>query len=233
MIPDDRPVLGKDLEVVRQQLGLLSSDMCFLLGVSMTRWMHICRRDADLPLNDPTMALLIRILDAHPELSILPTFPEPAEMLELLNKVQQVDGKKAFPVMLGSDASAGYRWLQNGGKQGPAVSRLMLCLKLALQAKAPENRGEVLDNWRDVVNKEAVTRGSWREKVKQEAIESGYLPKEVGNEANPNNSLDIFKSGKWDTRDFVDMKKFKSQKTVGSTLPKPKKGARKKEPKPA
>ena len=160
MIPDDRPVLGKDLDVVRQQLGLLASDACWLFGLSMTRWMHIVRRDADLPLNDPTMALLVRFLDANPELSILPKFPEPPEMLELLNKVQQVDGKKAFPVMLGSDASAGYRWLQSGGKQGPAVSRLMLCLKLALQAKAPENRAEVIDNWRDVVKKEELRQAA-------------------------------------------------------------------------
>jgi hypothetical protein len=205
MIPDDRPVLGKDLDVVRQQLGLLASDACWLFGLSMTRWMHIVRRDADLPLNDPTMALLVRFLDANPELSILPKFPEPPEMLELLNKVQQVDGKKAFPVMLGSDASAGYRWLQSGGKQGPAVSRLMLCLKLALQAKAPENRAEVIDNWRDVVKKEAITR----------------------------DSLDVFQTGKWNTKAFMAKKEELRQAADSSESPKPKKGARKKEAKPA
>ena len=208
MIPDDRPVLGKDLDAVRQQYGLLTADACWLFGISISRWTHLVRRDADLPLNDPTMALLVHFMDSHPELSILPKFPEPHEMLELLNKVQQVDGKKAFPVMLGSDASAGYRWFQSGGKQGPAVSRLMLCLKLALQAKAPENRAEVIDSWREVVKKEAITR----------------------------DSLDVFQTGKWNTKAFMAKKEELRQAADASDSkesPKPKKGARKKEAKSA
>lgn len=157
MIPNDRPVLGKDLDTVRQQFGILTSDACWLFGLSMTRWMHIVRRDAELPVTDPTLALLVRLLDQHPELSVIPKFPDADEMFELVSKIQETNQRK-FAVLFGSEASAAYRWLKAGGRQSPAVSRLMFFLKLGLMAKPSEKRGEMLDEWQETVRQEAISR---------------------------------------------------------------------------
>lgn len=187
MIPHDRPVIGKDLDAVRQQFGILASDACWLFGLSMTRWTHVVRRDAEKPVTDPSLALLVRFLDQHPELSVIPKFPQAEEMYELISKVQETNQRK-FAVLFGSEASAAYRWLKAGGKQSPAVNRLMFFLKLGLMAKPQEKRGEMLDEWQETVKMEAINRdvkdvfasGKWNPKgvaEKSADTQTAYVPK--------------------------------------------------------
>ena len=66
MIPTDRPVLGRDLETVRQGFGLATQDIIWVLGMSITRWMQIVRQAPDAPVKDPALALLVRFLAQHP-----------------------------------------------------------------------------------------------------------------------------------------------------------------------
>ena len=162
MIPNTRPVLGKDLDVVRQQCGLLTSDACWLFGLSMTRWMQIVRQGPELPVKDPTLALLVRFLDEHPDALFMPKFPSVDEVYGLIESTQ-ADKKglaQRFSVLLGSEGSAANRWRRGtGSRQSPAVLRLMLCIKSAMLARQPESRAELLDKWRQTVDLEGKARG--------------------------------------------------------------------------
>jgi hypothetical protein len=172
MIPTNRPVLGKDLDAIAQQFGMLVSDACWLFGMSITKWMQVVRKAPEVPLRDPTLALLVRFLDAHPELNVIPQFPSAAEMFALVNKVQEVDQKR-FSVMFGSEASATYRWLKPGSRMSPAVGRLMYYMKMAMLAASPEKRSQMLESWRETVQLEGTARGvadifksgAWRAKA--------------------------------------------------------------------
>lgn len=162
MIPYTRPVLGKDLDTVRQQCGLLTADACWLFGLSMTRWMQIVRQGPELPVKDPTLALLVRFLDEHPEALFMPKFPSVDEVYGLVESTQ-IDKKglaQRFSVFLGSEGSATNRWRRGAGsRQSPAVLRLMLCLKSAMLARQPESRAELLEGWRKTVDLEGKARG--------------------------------------------------------------------------
>lgn len=158
MIPTNRPVLGKDLDSIAQQFGMLVADACWLFGMSITKWMQVVRQNPEVPLKDPTLALLVRFLADHPELSVIPKFPSAEEMYALLNKVQPVDQKR-FSALFGSEASATYRWLKPGSRMTPAVGRLMFYMKMAMLAASPDKRGEMLENWRETVKLEAQARG--------------------------------------------------------------------------
>lgn len=195
MIPSTRPVLGKDLDAVRQQYGLLTSDACWLFGLSITRWMQIVRQAAELPVKDPTLALLVRFLDQHPELSVIPKFPSVAEMYDMVKGIQDTDQKR-FSIMFGSEASATYRWLKAGSRQSPAVNRLMHYLKSALLSRQPEKRAELLEGWRETVSKEAMARG---------------VP-------------DVFKSGQWNPKGVAEESAKLAAAIPESSKPTPKKG---------
>lgn len=158
MIPTSRPVLGKDLDSVRHQFGLLTGDACYLFGLSITRWMQIVRRAPDEPVKDPSLALMVRFLDQHPELSVMPKFPGVAEMFEMLKGIQAIDQKR-FSVLFGSEASATYRWLKAGSRQSPAVNRLMLYLRTSLMARPAEERADLLEDWMKTVQQEGQARG--------------------------------------------------------------------------
>jgi hypothetical protein len=67
MIPSNRPVLGRDLDAVRQEFGLLTNDIIWVLSMSITRWMQVVRQAPDEPVKDPTLALLVRFLAQHPD----------------------------------------------------------------------------------------------------------------------------------------------------------------------
>ena len=157
-IPTDRPVLGRDLEAVRQQFALLTSDACWVFGMSITRWTQVVRQQADEPVSEPKLALLVRYLAEHPELQPIPVFPSPSEMYELLKGVGDVDAK-TFGVLWGAEASAGYRWLREDSGIVPGVSRLMHYVRQELMAAAPEDRPRIMAGWRRTVNTEATARG--------------------------------------------------------------------------
>lgn len=158
MIPTNRPVLGKDLDSLRQTLGILTNEACFVFGMSITKWTELKGAGADEPLSDPTLALLIRLLDMNPELPVLPKYPSPQEMFDLINDIQQTE-QKPFALLFGSEGSATYRWLQDGARVSPAVARLMYYLRLTLLNAPPSKREKLLKQWRDVVSKEGSARG--------------------------------------------------------------------------
>jgi hypothetical protein len=159
MIPSDRPVVGRDLDTIRQQHSLLTADACWLFGISITKWTQVVRQAPDVPVADPTLALLVRFLDEHPELAVIPKFPSPDEMMTLVNDAQETD-KRRFSVLFGSQFSAAYRWSgEQAGRPSGTVSRLMHWMQLELLRRQPAERSRLLEEWSKTVAQEGITRG--------------------------------------------------------------------------
>lgn len=157
-IPTTRPVIGRDLDEIKQTFGLSTADACWLFGLSITKWTQVARQSTDTPVKDPTLALLCRFLDQHPELSVMPKLPDATEMFDLINKVAQTDQKR-FSILFGSEASAAYRWRKNGARQSPTLLRLMYYMKMALQTRNKASKEELLTDWAKTVEQEGSARG--------------------------------------------------------------------------
>ena len=175
MIPDNRPVLGRDLDAVRQEFGLLTNDIIWVLSMSITRWTQIVRQAPDEPVKDPTLALLVRFLAQHPELAVVPKQPSAAELFALMNEAADVEPKR-FATYLGAESSAAYRWMKSDARPSSTVTRLMHFMKTALLMQDNAGRTQMLEDWRKTVEQEAKARGV----------------------------DDVFKSGRWSTTPIVD-----------------------------
>lgn len=160
MIPTTRPVIGRDLEEIKQLLGLSAGDTCFLLGLSITKWTSLVRTSPDEPVKDPTLALLVRFLDRYPEMSIMPTYPTATEMFDMFKALVPNMDQRRFSVLFGAERAACSRWLRTGGARiSPDLARLMLYLRNQLAALPEEERLEALREWADVVQIEGQARG--------------------------------------------------------------------------
>lgn len=158
MIPTNRAVLGRDLDDVKMQFGLSTADACWLFGMSITKWTQIVRKAVDEPVTDPTLALLVRYLDQHPELSVIPKLPDGEEMFELINTIIPTDQKK-FSILMGSEASAAYRWRRVGSRQSPTLLRLMFYMKMSLLGRTDSERLQLISEWQKTVELEGRARG--------------------------------------------------------------------------
>lgn len=142
VIPKNRPVLGKDLDTLSQLYGLSTTDALYLFGVSITKWMHAVRRDAELPLADTSLALFARFLDDHPEIYFMPQFPSPPEVYERIKSYQNDDEQlppRHFSLIMGAESTASNRWLNGTSGHSPSVSRLLWSLDEALKRNAGES----------------------------------------------------------------------------------------------
>ena len=175
MIPSNRPVLGRDLDAVRQEFGLLTNDIIWVLSMSITRWMQIVRQAPDEPVKDPTLALLVRFLSQHPELAVIPKQPSAADMFELMNEVTDIEPKR-FATYFGAETSAAYRWMKPDARPSSTALRLMHFMKMALLMQDTAGRTQMLEDWRKTVDQEAKARG-------------------VDN---------VFKTGRWSTTTIID-----------------------------
>ena len=158
MIPTDRPVLGKDLDAVRQEFGLMMADAIWLYGLSPNKWSQLVRMHPDEPIADPTLALLVRFLDQHPDLPIIPRWPSPRETFDRLNAAQKLT-QGDFSLMMGFERSATTRWFKpRGARPSATLSRLMFCFKTQLLAMREEERGQLIDDGRATAKLEAKKR---------------------------------------------------------------------------
>ncbi len=127
MIPKDRPVTGHDLEDLREKLALSVTDLCWLFGLSMPNWGKIKKAGPE-PVKDPAVALLARFLDSYPEACPIPRPPEPGDVAERLPELS----RKTLGIALGREASAGYRWVVQGGRTSPILNRLLLMVLMLI-----------------------------------------------------------------------------------------------------
>lgn len=191
MIPSNRPVLGRDLDAVRQAFGLLTNDIIWVLSMSITRWMQIVRQAPDEPVKDATLALLVRFLSQHPELAVVPKQPNASDMFALMNEVADVEPKR-FATYFGAETSAAYRWMKPDARPSSTALRLMHFMKMAMLMQDTAGRSQMLESWRKTVDQEAKARG----------ID------------------DVFKSGRWSTTTIIDNGAPRSELAPASGSPK-------------
>lgn len=158
MIPTTRPVIGRDLDELKQLFGLSSPDTCYLLGISISKWSDLIGKGADKPIDDPTLALLVRILDLRPDLITLPTYPDVQDMFDLFKRVNPSIDQKRFSILMGGEASSGHRWLKTRPRMTATMPRLMLYLQRLIES-SPDGGWKELNAWADVVKHEGNARG--------------------------------------------------------------------------
>ncbi|MDS4060090.1 MAG: hypothetical protein RKP73_16185 [Candidatus Contendobacter sp.] len=142
----DRPILGRDLLLLQQWLGLDLTELTAALGISPARWRELTTERPDDPVDDPALALLVWSILTFPAQSYLPVYPE----------VEAV--------------YATFQELAPGAPRGNArqkTRRLMLVFDAVLRAHGAAG----LRRWLERVELEAAQRGidlwegnSWREK---------------------------------------------------------------------
>lgn len=162
VIPTSRPVIGEDLDTVRDQLGLSTSEACNVFGMSMTKWSKVVRKSGKEPVSKATLALLVRTLNKRPDLSLLPRHPAPEDVLARMRSINEKIDLKRLSVYFGCEASSGYRWITRGSDISPALARLLLVFA-RLFDRARENGLEaaeaMMEEWREMVEHEAQERG--------------------------------------------------------------------------
>ena len=182
-IPKERPVIGKDLDDIRERLDLSTADACWAFGLSMNAWTDVAKSGADQVIENPTLALLARFLDEHPEVVVIPKMPSAQEVFDLVNGVMETP-QRSMSVMLGNEETAAYRWLKVGTRQPPTVQRLLFGIKQALLRRPEVNaKLELLNAWRKTVDQEAKARGvddvfatgQWPPKLSREEREERRL----------------------------------------------------------
>lgn len=130
MIESTRPVRGQDIEDLREKLCLTSDDMCWLIGVAMPRWSHMIKpANNQKEINDKTIALLVRLFDARPELVFIPIMPSPGDIFDMINEVEPNTSMKEASIMLGREGSSCFHWIQRGRRASPPVLRLGYVLR--------------------------------------------------------------------------------------------------------
>jgi hypothetical protein len=160
--------------MLRVKLELSTTSFIWLFGLSMYNYCKMKSvkeedRDPETgllpcqePIQDPSICILARWLDEHPEDCPIPRHPSPADIFQRLNDsphgVAKLDkvSKKEFGLVLGREASAGYRWVVQGKETPPALSRLLLILDKRTSGPGDTRAWEDL---KAVTKQEAVSRG--------------------------------------------------------------------------
>ena len=155
MIPRNRPVIGRDLQVFQRENGLTIDDARYLFGLTMNKWCEIANKCGDEPISNTAVALLVRLYDEFPHL--IPEQPRlsPVDLYELLQGLDKEYTSKKLELILGRDGSNGTRWLKQGGAAGPMVERLAWHLWHDILRK----RSAGLRKWEGIVAREAKARG--------------------------------------------------------------------------
>lgn len=168
-----KPILGQDLDTLREMMGMTASEACWFYGISMNKWTDVVRKEAKSPVGSITLSLLVRALSRWPELSPLPPSPGAQEIYERLKLVDEGLEKKKFSVYFGCEASAGYRWITKNSELSPALRRLFGVF------------AQLFDRTLEQGGLTAATEmlGKWRRHVTTEAEERGIS--------------DVFRTGKW------------------------------------
>lgn len=133
-LPDDRRVLGRDLDRVRQRAGVNVQRFCELLGISPTTW-YSWRRNPDEPLPNRTAELHLRLLDALPEVARPSDHPADLQPLLELHSGRQPTFTE-IAIYFGVQRRTGYSWSQGGPVSGQARALTASLMRLLLGRQA-------------------------------------------------------------------------------------------------
>jgi hypothetical protein len=128
-LPNDRPLMGKDIAQWRQTMSLSSADICWLLSLPSTKW-GVMTKHAQDEFVHHEMELLIRIWDANHHLIPLPEKVSVTKLKDSLGVSPSDIG-----LLLGREEISGVRWIKNeegdvhvGQTQTPLSQRLTLAV---------------------------------------------------------------------------------------------------------
>lgn len=154
------PVTGHEVNVTRKKLELSVPEACWLFGLSMNKWSEAVRQRAKDPVGNVSLALLVRALQANPQMAPLPRKVDPARFLATLCQ-QQPLSQRRFALLLGCEASAGSRWINQQVAPAPVVERLLSVWQQRLgdDPDGPSvQRG--LAEWGTLIKAEMTARGT-------------------------------------------------------------------------
>jgi hypothetical protein len=191
---------GVDLMNLRYNLGRPVAEMVFLLGIGNNLWIR--ESNSSVPVESPTLALIMRWMSEHANL--IPTLDAPtpqqlAHILTLMNRIGIQVPLREISIGLGRDAAAASRWMTQNSDPTILVSRLIYYVTVLIELHT--NLG-----WRDLLEYHpaaAPARGISSDQVVPDGVAQGiavawgkwlFL---VESEARRRGIDDIWKSGSW------------------------------------
>lgn len=160
--PAGKPIIGEDLVMLRTQLGISVTDLCWLLGISIKIWSRLTKNSAKMTVADGTLSLLVRALMNFP--AALPIAPPttPMDAYKRLCTVNKDFDKRWLAIMFGYEESSGSRWIKDESKGTPILERLLRIFIRKFDEAATWGTDDVkhmLAEWDRVVEIEAAARG--------------------------------------------------------------------------
>lgn len=145
----EHAITGADVLDYIDAHGLKRLDACWLLGITPWRFGKIVKGHEQLPLHNPSIGVLLRLIDEWPEQSSLPKYPS---LLEAYERVRDIDpriSKRVFGMALGCHPSwASAERMNQQNYSSPVVDRLLLLLWRRLDAAADDEQAKaVIQQW--------------------------------------------------------------------------------------
>jgi len=125
-----RPVCGWDLVRWQQECGLKETTAADLLGLPWAKWKKLTSRsNADAPLTDPLVAMLLTLYSEKPEAAPLQEAPGIKQFYTFLGLEDNTQDREAFATLVGRSVPSIYRLIQNDGKPGRPLLRWIEAIK--------------------------------------------------------------------------------------------------------
>ena len=153
MIPNDRAFTGADLENFRQSLGLTVADICYLLGMNQNSWGETVNKDRLLPVKNPSIAILCRLIDQDESLLFIPKMVHPVTIYNLIKERRNIS-KANLSTLFGCSQTASTRWF-SGKRASPAVEKLGIVISNMIKKNGVDAS---VNKLRDAVKIESVNR---------------------------------------------------------------------------
>lgn len=154
-----RPVCGHDLDRWRLKNGLKKTTAADFFGLPWTKWDKLTSPGhADAPLDDPVLAMLLRLYTEKPEAAQLQQAPDIKAFYTFLGFENNPKDKEAFAALTGRSMPSIYRLLDYDGSPGRPLLRwieaikrlglspaqsLKLMNKIAIQTDAHHKAGDL------------------------------------------------------------------------------------------
>lgn len=135
LLRPDQPVTSGDLERLRERFNISTNRFCEILGISMVTW-YGWRKTPELPINNRTVVLHLRLLDAMPELTQL--VAQPIDLQEALRTHLGISMTFSdLALWMGIERRSGYSWAR-GYPAGDQIRGLTASLLYIVSNKPRE-----------------------------------------------------------------------------------------------